>query len=57
MKIIFVMIAVSFVIALFFLVAFLWSVKSGQYEDTYGPSARILFEDKPQTSTNKKSNS
>lgn len=56
MKIIFVMIAVSFVIALFFLVAFLWSVKSGQYEDTYGPSARMLFEDKPQTSTNKKSN-
>ena len=28
-----------------FLIAFLWSVKSGQYSDTYTPSVRILFED------------
>jgi cbb3-type cytochrome oxidase maturation protein len=23
----------------------LWATKSGQFEDTYGPSVRILFED------------
>ena len=28
-----------------FLVAFIWSVKNGQYEDTYTPSVRILFDD------------
>jgi cbb3-type cytochrome oxidase maturation protein len=27
------------------LIAFLWSVKSGQYSDTYTPSVRMLFED------------
>lgn len=31
--------------AIGFLVAFLWSVKSGQYSDTYTPSVRMLFED------------
>jgi len=27
------------------LIAFLWSVKSGQYSDTYTPSVRMLFDD------------
>ncbi len=31
--------------AIGFLIAFLWSVKSGQYSDTYTPSVRMLFED------------
>ena len=29
------------------LVAFLWSLKSGQYEDLDGAANRILFDDKP----------
>jgi cbb3-type cytochrome oxidase maturation protein len=29
-----------------FLVAFLWAVKSGQYDDSHTPAVRILFEDK-----------
>lgn len=28
-----------------FLIGFLWAVKKGQYEDTYSPSVRILFDD------------
>jgi len=32
-------------VAIGFLVAFLWSVKSGQYSDTYTPSVRMLFDD------------
>jgi len=28
-------------------VAFIWSVKKGQYDDDYTPSVRILFDDKP----------
>jgi len=47
MKIIFLLIFVSLIIALGFLAAFFWAVKSGQYEDDYTPSVRILFEEKP----------
>lgn len=32
-------------VAVGFLIVFLWSVKSGQYSDTYTPSVRMLFED------------
>lgn len=45
MKIIFALILVSLLIALGFLAAFFWAIKSGQYEDDYTPSVRILFED------------
>lgn len=47
MKIIFLLIGCSLVLALGFLALFIWSVKSGQLEDDYTPSVRILFEDKP----------
>jgi cbb3-type cytochrome oxidase maturation protein len=30
-----------------FLIAFFWAVRSGQFDDTYSPSVRILFDDKP----------
>jgi len=39
------MIAVSIVIAVLFLIAFIKSVKAGQYEDMYTPSVRMLFDD------------
>jgi cbb3-type cytochrome oxidase maturation protein len=39
------LIGVSLFVALIFLAAFIWSVKSGQYEDKYTPSVRILFDD------------
>jgi cbb3-type cytochrome oxidase maturation protein len=45
MGIIYIMLIVSLVIALFFLGSFLWAIKNGQYEDDYTPSVRILFED------------
>ena len=47
MKIIFLLIAISLLLAAGFLTAFYWAVKSGQYEDDYTPSVRILFEDRP----------
>jgi cbb3-type cytochrome oxidase maturation protein len=53
MKIIFLLIIISLIVALGFLSAFLWAIKSGQYDDDYTPAVRILFEEK----TNKKSNS
>lgn len=45
MKIIFLLIALGLVIALGFLAAFIWAVKSGQYDDDYTPSVRILFDE------------
>ncbi len=39
------LIIASLIVALGFLFAFLWSVRSGQYEDEYTPSVRMLFED------------
>jgi cbb3-type cytochrome oxidase maturation protein len=45
MGIIYIMLVVSLVIALFFLVSFFWAIRSGQYDDDYTPSVRILFDD------------
>ncbi|MBU1011427.1 MAG: cbb3-type cytochrome oxidase assembly protein CcoS [Bacteroidetes bacterium] len=47
MSALFVLIGFSLLVAAGFLIAFIWSVKSGQYEDDYTPSIRILFDDKP----------
>lgn len=46
MMIIVILIVISLTIALVFLGLFLWSIKSGQYKDTYTPSVRMLFEEK-----------
>ena len=45
MSIIYVLITVSVIVALVFFIAFLYSVRKGQYDDTYTPSVRMLFED------------
>ncbi len=45
MSAIFILIGASLLVATGFLVAFIWSVKNGQYEDDYTPSVRILFDD------------
>lgn len=46
MLIIILLIFISLFIALIFLGAFIWSIKSGQFDDTYGASVRMLYEDK-----------
>lgn len=45
MTIIFLLIGISLLVALTFLGAFLWAVRSGQYEDDYTPAVRMLFDD------------
>jgi len=45
MNILYLLVGVSLLAALFFLGLFIWAVRSGQYEDTYSPSVRILFDD------------
>ncbi|MEX1001602.1 MAG: cbb3-type cytochrome oxidase assembly protein CcoS [Crocinitomicaceae bacterium] len=54
MEIIFVLLAISICIALFFLISFIWASKNGQFDDTTGPAMRVLFEnDKVEDSTDK----
>jgi cbb3-type cytochrome oxidase maturation protein len=48
MSIIFLLIPLSIFIAACFLAAFIWAVRSGQYEDTLTPSMRVLLEEVPQ---------
>ncbi len=44
MNVIFLLITASTIVAGVFLVAFLWAVKSGQYEDDRSPAVRMLAE-------------
>ncbi|GGG42944.1 cytochrome oxidase maturation protein Cbb3 [Christiangramia forsetii] len=39
------LLAISVVVAIIFFVAFIISVKKGQYDDVYTPSVRMLFDD------------
>ncbi len=45
MSVIYMLLAISILIAIFFFVVFIISVRKGQYDDSYTPSIRMLFED------------
>jgi cbb3-type cytochrome oxidase maturation protein len=47
MSVVIILILASLSIGLVFLGAFIWSVRSGQYEDTTTPSLRILADEPP----------
>jgi cbb3-type cytochrome oxidase maturation protein len=47
MFILFGLIIISLLVATGFLIAFLWAVKNGQFDDDYTPSVRMLFDDEP----------
>ena len=47
MTALFLVLGVSLVVAGLFLVGFLWSVKTDQFEDKEGASMRMLFDDEP----------
>jgi cbb3-type cytochrome oxidase maturation protein len=53
MVVIILLIIVSVLVAGGFLIAFLWSVNTGQMDDDYTPSVRILFEDEVKEVANK----
>ena len=44
MGVVVILIIASLLVAGGFLAAFIWSVKSGQYDDDYTPSVRMLFD-------------
>lgn len=45
MSVIYILLAISITVAVLFFIAFIVSVKNGQYDDSYTPSVRMLFED------------
>ncbi len=50
MEVIFILIAVSLILAVTFLFLFFRAMKGGQFDDNYTPSVRILFENQPKKS-------
>ncbi|MBG7613430.1 cbb3-type cytochrome oxidase assembly protein CcoS [Polaribacter sp. BAL334] len=53
MSVIYLLLSLSILVALVFLIVFIYAVKKGQYDDTYTPSVRMLFDDEL-VKTNKK---
>ncbi len=49
MSVIYMLLAISILVALIFFVAFVISVRKGQYDDSYTPSVRMLFDDEVRT--------
>jgi len=45
MTAIYLLLPLSLLVALGFLAAFIWAVRSGQYEDTCTPAMRVLLDD------------
>jgi cbb3-type cytochrome oxidase maturation protein len=53
MGVIILLIIVSVLVAGGFLIAFLWSVNTGQMDDDYTPSVRILFDTEVKSTANR----
>lgn len=45
MSVIYLLLTLSILVALIFFIAFIYSVKKGQFDDSYTPSVRMLFDD------------
>jgi cbb3-type cytochrome oxidase maturation protein len=45
MSVIYILLSISIVVAVVFFIAFIYAVRTGQYDDSYTPSVRMLFED------------
>lgn len=53
MSVIYLLISISIFVAIGFFIAFILAVKSGQYDDDYTPSVRMLFDDELKTTPQK----
>jgi len=45
MSVIYILLTVSVIVGVSFFIVFLVAVRSGQFDDSYTPSVRMLFED------------
>ena len=53
MSVIYLLISISIIVAVGFFIAFIRAVKTGQYDDDYTPSVRMLFDDELKIKPNK----
>ncbi|MFY7728063.1 MAG: cbb3-type cytochrome oxidase assembly protein CcoS [Flavobacterium sp.] len=53
MSVIYLLISISVLVALLFLYVFIKAVRSGQFDDSYTPSVRMLFDDETKKSETK----
>lgn len=51
MSVLWILVGFSILVAACFLLAYIWAVRNGQYDDKYTPSVRILFEDRNYSAT------
>lgn len=56
MGVIYILITISVIVAVLFFAAFVFAVKNGQYDDSYTPSVRMLFDDEINTKSTHKNN-
>ena len=45
MSVIYILLTISIIVVIIFFVAFIVAVRNGQFDDSYTPSVRMLFED------------
>ena len=45
MSVIYILLTISIIVAIVFFAAFIYAVRKGQFDDSYTPSVRMLFED------------
>jgi len=48
MSALYMLVGISLAVAGIFLLAFIWAIRKGQYDDAYTPSVRILFDEQKQ---------
>ena len=54
LSVIVVLISASLFVAIGFLIAFIWAIKTGQFDDKYTPSIRMLLDDSKKDEENGK---
>ena len=45
MSVIYILLTISIIVAIVFFIAYIIAVKNGQFDDSYTPSVRMLFDD------------
>jgi len=45
MSVIYILLSISIIVAIIFFIAFITAVRNGQFDDSYTPSVRMLFDD------------
>ena len=56
MSVIYILLSISITVAVVFFIAFITAVRKGQFDDSYTPSIRMLFEDELVKEQPKKTN-